>query len=69
MDEAKNGDETKKNFFQKYVYGSGGKTLLKVFLIGALLSILMPSLVNPPMIVVAMAITIIIQRIRKNKSS
>jgi hypothetical protein len=44
------------------------KVLLAVFLVGAALAILAPSLVNIPMIVIALAITLIIQRIQKKKA-
>ncbi len=62
-----NDKKVKKNFFQKYIYGDGGKTLLLVFVIGSALGILIPSLVSPAMVIIAMGITIVIQRVKKNR--
>lgn len=43
------------------------KQLLTVFLIGAFLAIMAPSLVNVQMVVIALAVTLVVQRIKKKK--
>jgi hypothetical protein len=45
------------------------KTLLIVFLVGSALAILAPSLVNIPMVVIALAVTLVIQRINRKKKN
>ncbi|MFZ3012036.1 MAG: hypothetical protein WA060_03535 [Minisyncoccia bacterium] len=45
------------------------KQLLIVFGIGAALAILFPSFVNVPMVFIALAITLLIQRFNKKKVS
>lgn len=65
MDEPVKTEKAEKNFLEKYIYGQGGKTLLTVFVIGAVLAILAPSVVSPAMVVIAVAITLVVQRFNK----
>lgn len=64
MNDAKN-----KSFFQEYIYGAGGKTILWVFIVGVALNIIVPSLVSVPMVFIALAIVLLIQRINKKRTS
>ena len=65
MDQPVKTEKTGQNFLEKYIYGEGGKTLLTVFLIGAVLAIFAPSVVSPAMVIIAIAITLVIQRFNK----
>jgi len=56
-----------KDLLRKYVYGRGGKALLLIFVVGVILGTLAPSLVSPEMVIIAVAITLVIQRVRDRK--